>query len=427
MSTKDYCFSAKDNELFIGDNSIDKYSNLNLNQNYSCLNSDTVSSKCVKNDSNKFVNEDDTNKEKKNFNSFNKFATKTSSEYLNVGNDFDKKEFKEAETDSDINKLSLLISAYENSIENPIETSLTDNNADDKKGSKINKDFAGSLFEHSFELPRQMYDGNQDPEIMQFKASQKLLNPNEFADQKDQGLASSIPPWLHMVLSCGFMAIFSFAMLILCAKFDKKKEKKRVVEEMNEREKEIEMEELYGLHKDGETRMPIFPEAKKKTNENQPANSPVPSPTLSSLLATGFDFNIMLDEINLAKRLIDAMRNYVTYEAETAHENDPNTIKDVKFQKETVEVILSKMHTKLQELQPQHEWMFRGHVKEAEESMTHGNKGFIEDDQLQLSKKIEIVFTRPFKFHVVGYMVIREEIRASQATSNKEKNKKAEN
>uniref|UniRef100_A0AC34GYG2 Uncharacterized protein n=1 Tax=Panagrolaimus sp. ES5 TaxID=591445 RepID=A0AC34GYG2_9BILA len=95
--------------------------------------------------------------------------------------------YDEAEKDvekyknNNINKstLSLHISAYENSIEsNGDNTVLTGKNAQKMQNSKHL--FADSIIQNPFEFPRQQKEGKSvDPEMMQFKASQKLLNPNE--------------------------------------------------------------------------------------------------------------------------------------------------------------------------------------------------------------------------------------------------------
>uniref|UniRef100_A0AC34FU98 Uncharacterized protein n=1 Tax=Panagrolaimus sp. ES5 TaxID=591445 RepID=A0AC34FU98_9BILA len=380
MATKDYCFFAKDNELFSGDNSIDKYSNLNLNQNYPCLNSDTVCAKFVKDESKKFVNEasDDTLQARKNFSSFDKSASKTSSEYLNLGHDFDKKEFKEDGKDSNINSstLSLHISAYENSIEtsSPDSEGFKESKAKNEKLSLVKKWknvkqilVGAKEIQNPFEFPRQSNNGSeQEPEVMQFKASQKLLKPAEALGE-------------------------------YYGKTD----------EQEEWEKDFENEEMLGLHHDGDTRIVKFSNGNiqvSKHNIPKPVNSPVPSPTtLSSLLATGFDFVILMDETkaDLAKRLIDTIRNYITYEAETAYEENPEAIFVAELQKKICKGVISKMWTKMYELRPEQKWIFWGVVEGA--VLMHGNEELMEVNDLALSKKIEINFVKPFKLDVVGF------------------------
>uniref|UniRef100_A0AC34GQ86 Uncharacterized protein n=1 Tax=Panagrolaimus sp. ES5 TaxID=591445 RepID=A0AC34GQ86_9BILA len=105
------------------------------------------------------------------------------------------------------NTLSVHIAAYENSV----EADSDDSNAGEIEGLKIKNEgkalikkweaskrvFTGnSLFiQNPFEFPRQQEDQNVDSEIMQFKASQHLLNPNEenlTDDEKDSDELSSV-------------------------------------------------------------------------------------------------------------------------------------------------------------------------------------------------------------------------------------------
>uniref|UniRef100_A0A914YPT5 Mos1 transposase HTH domain-containing protein n=1 Tax=Panagrolaimus superbus TaxID=310955 RepID=A0A914YPT5_9BILA len=75
--------------------------------------------------------------------------------------------------------LSLHISAYENAADSTSELKVSD----DKQ----------SLFKDSFEFPRGRVRETTEPEIMQFRASQKLLNPNKGHVSKPARLDASSP------------------------------------------------------------------------------------------------------------------------------------------------------------------------------------------------------------------------------------------
>uniref|UniRef100_A0AC34FV31 Uncharacterized protein n=1 Tax=Panagrolaimus sp. ES5 TaxID=591445 RepID=A0AC34FV31_9BILA len=86
--------------------------------------------------------------------------------------------------------LSLHIEVYENFVETKKE--LNGNEKEDNESEKsdftrklqITKQiFIGSpsLIQNHFEFPRQQEDQTDQPELMQFKASQRLLNPNHLA------------------------------------------------------------------------------------------------------------------------------------------------------------------------------------------------------------------------------------------------------
>uniref|UniRef100_A0AC34G7D8 Uncharacterized protein n=1 Tax=Panagrolaimus sp. ES5 TaxID=591445 RepID=A0AC34G7D8_9BILA len=87
--------------------------------------------------------------------------------------------------------LSLHIEAYENSIENDDSVAAVEDKNEGlkefgliKKWKNVKQLFAfgsssSSAIQSPFEFPRQQKNEETQPETMQFKASQKLLNPNK--------------------------------------------------------------------------------------------------------------------------------------------------------------------------------------------------------------------------------------------------------
>uniref|UniRef100_A0AC34F869 Ubiquitin-like protease family profile domain-containing protein n=1 Tax=Panagrolaimus sp. ES5 TaxID=591445 RepID=A0AC34F869_9BILA len=186
MATKKYCLSPNGN---ISDASSDQFNNLNLNQNNKCLSVDTISSK------NFSDNNDDTQARKKLSLRENGYNKKLPTEYLSISDFGD----KEVSKHSNINNstLSLHIAAYENLIEASNELSREEEGKGDDfkvKESRLTKQWKNSkqiftdssiAFQNPFEFSRQQEDENMKPEVMQFKASQKLLNPNLSEEKMD--------------------------------------------------------------------------------------------------------------------------------------------------------------------------------------------------------------------------------------------------
>uniref|UniRef100_A0AC34G8Q4 Uncharacterized protein n=1 Tax=Panagrolaimus sp. ES5 TaxID=591445 RepID=A0AC34G8Q4_9BILA len=189
MATKYYCLS--DNTF---DESLnDQYSNLNLNHNYQSLDADYVHSKSAIKNSRKIQNPAAT--KLSDFTDLNDVQAKQSwkrsnenlqTNFLNTGHESEEEdEFKKSKS-ANKSTLSLHISEYENLIEAKAAYSGGLEN-DDKKTNLIKKwcifkqDFIDpALFiKNPFEFPRQQEDQGNHPEMMQFKASQRLLNPNE--------------------------------------------------------------------------------------------------------------------------------------------------------------------------------------------------------------------------------------------------------
>uniref|UniRef100_A0AC35EU35 Uncharacterized protein n=1 Tax=Panagrolaimus sp. PS1159 TaxID=55785 RepID=A0AC35EU35_9BILA len=173
------------------DNLDRRYSNLNLNENYKCSNISLLvqsDSKSKKHDKT-FVFTDNFEKQKNLQSKIVEHCLKN----LMLASKYDEAEEKiknrwKKESSSATNStLSLHIAAYENPVES--FTNAFDKNEGFKKKGLIEKwknvkqifaEPLQSFFQNLFEFPRQQKVGQvDDPEVMQFKASQRLLNPNQ--------------------------------------------------------------------------------------------------------------------------------------------------------------------------------------------------------------------------------------------------------
>uniref|UniRef100_A0AC35ER14 Uncharacterized protein n=1 Tax=Panagrolaimus sp. PS1159 TaxID=55785 RepID=A0AC35ER14_9BILA len=199
MITKDEFLLTKNrNKSFKIDNTDNgnQYSNLNLNQinKYPILNS-------VQSNSKSYIdkNYDSTipNHEKAKLNTWNKFPSYFTTRENKTVEEEIKKKLKKSDSSNTKNDstLSLHIKAYENSIKSVAFDSICNKNGElKKKKLSLNKQhFPGSFIHNSFEFPRQQEeDQRTESEVMEFKANQKLLDPNRPIESKNDQVSNAI-------------------------------------------------------------------------------------------------------------------------------------------------------------------------------------------------------------------------------------------
>uniref|UniRef100_A0AC35G2Y7 Uncharacterized protein n=1 Tax=Panagrolaimus sp. PS1159 TaxID=55785 RepID=A0AC35G2Y7_9BILA len=196
MTTKSDCsFLTNKKQLFASNSShitenADRYSNLNLNQNYKLIPVQSYSKPLKDKNSDSTVSD---NYEEKRKSSFCNESLKTSNfASLNGTVEEEVKKSSNKNNASNSSTLSLYIAAHESSFDT--ETDKNKENMEKFGSIKKQKSFkhaftgASTFFnQNPFEFPRQQKDEILEPEVSQFKASQQLLNPNEasVSDQQD--------------------------------------------------------------------------------------------------------------------------------------------------------------------------------------------------------------------------------------------------
>uniref|UniRef100_A0AC34FC47 Uncharacterized protein n=1 Tax=Panagrolaimus sp. ES5 TaxID=591445 RepID=A0AC34FC47_9BILA len=173
-------------------------SNLNLNANYKSLSVSSVQSYCKKTTSGKSSDSYDIgiNEGHKRFQKYKKSdlsyvlnERQVQQMFENRRKDFSKKDFFEKDSlNVNSSTLSLHIAAYENSMETSYANECNEADGFKNKGGNtglkwknLKQIFTGSTLivqVNPFEFSRQKNNQNNKPEVMQFKSSQRLLNPN---------------------------------------------------------------------------------------------------------------------------------------------------------------------------------------------------------------------------------------------------------
>uniref|UniRef100_A0A914QV39 Exophilin 5 n=1 Tax=Panagrolaimus davidi TaxID=227884 RepID=A0A914QV39_9BILA len=190
MATKSDCFFLNDNpeSVTVHNSQTDnQYSNLNLNQNLKCLDVSPIQSNSKSYYNKNYVSHNIEGSE-------NPLHLNKPSKISNFSNHInDKTENEESKklwkTNSYSNKIndstiSLHIAAYENSSKTDSFNGSKNEDLQKGKSDSIKNEkqlFTAETFiiQNSFEFPRQENEGAKVPEVSNFKASQRLLNPNK--------------------------------------------------------------------------------------------------------------------------------------------------------------------------------------------------------------------------------------------------------
>uniref|UniRef100_A0A914P6B2 Uncharacterized protein n=1 Tax=Panagrolaimus davidi TaxID=227884 RepID=A0A914P6B2_9BILA len=201
MATEIGCFFLSDNQESVTvDNSQtvhdNQFSNLNLNQNFKCFDVTPIQSNSksynIKNCATLKLpgsSVSDNIEGRKNPSHLNKPSKISNfSNLINdkTENEESKKPWKKNSYSNTISgsTLSLHIAAYENSVETDSFNGSKNEDLQKVKFDSIKNEkqiFTAGTFviQNSFEFPRQENEGAKVPEVSNFKASQRLLNPNK--------------------------------------------------------------------------------------------------------------------------------------------------------------------------------------------------------------------------------------------------------
>uniref|UniRef100_A0AC35G047 Uncharacterized protein n=1 Tax=Panagrolaimus sp. PS1159 TaxID=55785 RepID=A0AC35G047_9BILA len=184
MSTKNFLSLKDKQQSFASDAKDDsRFSNLNLNRNYKLSDFSPVQS-VSKSNNNKYCDStvSDNREDKRKLQTWNKLSDSCLTTLsLNDKNEGVKKDWKKNDSlnSTKNSTLSFRISAYESSTEATVfDDSFNEN---DKKVLIKGKSVFDStiVIENPFEFQRQQNDKISEPEMAQFIASQRLLNPNK--------------------------------------------------------------------------------------------------------------------------------------------------------------------------------------------------------------------------------------------------------
>uniref|UniRef100_A0AC35ETW9 Uncharacterized protein n=1 Tax=Panagrolaimus sp. PS1159 TaxID=55785 RepID=A0AC35ETW9_9BILA len=207
----------------------------------------------------------------------------------------------------------------------------------------------------------------------------------------------------------GIIVFLAIAISILYY-FDVERRKKQYAQleaEMYDEERIKEEEEVLGLHRDGEIQVLAYDDTKSKQivkvmmknpNKKKPQQSPTHSPSSISSIPV-CECSVHVDKFGILSDCLPSIKNYLLqeYMSQVENENDGN-----ESEKKTAKCVLEKIKIDF-ELKTQLAWVIYAKLKD-----TWIDTSF--DEMLQkhtgLIKAMEIQFSSPFGFKLIGYVVI---------------------